>query len=77
VAIDSYEASGVMAQFGSTRFKYLIGRTGGSEELFDLESKEAGTVNLVDQPAARPILNHMHALHSQLLHQNDSNNRLN
>jgi len=40
-AIDSYEVSGVVAQIGATRFKYLVGRTDGREELFDLDSNEA------------------------------------
>jgi len=57
VAIDFYEASSVIAQSGSTRFKYLIGRADGREELFNLESKEAETVKLADQSAVRPILN--------------------
>ena len=66
-----------MAQFGSTRFKYLIGRTDGREELFDLDSNEAETVNLADHPAAQPILIQMRALHSQLLYRYDSNNKQN
>ena len=70
ISIASHEASGVVAQLGARRYKYLSRRESGLEELYDLGTVDAEQDNLVSQPAALPALIQMRALHQQILSQN-------
>jgi len=70
ISIASHEASGVIAQLGARRYKYLRRRESGLEELYDLGAPDAEKTNLASQPAAQPALVQMRALHQQILQQN-------
>jgi len=70
ISVASHEASGIVAQLGAGRFKYLRIRKSGLEELYDLDAENAEQNNLISRPTAQRILAQMRALHDQFLHQN-------
>ena len=72
ISVASFEVSGIVAQFGAERYKYLIGRRDGTEELYELGTPNAEEMNLARLPSAYPILEKMRALHLNILRQRGS-----
>jgi len=70
ISIASHEASGVVAQLGGKRYKYLQMRNSRHEELYELGAPDAEENNLASQQAAQPTLIQMRAFHQQILDQN-------
>jgi hypothetical protein len=75
--VASYEVSGVVAQLGARRYKYLHGRHDDHEELYDLSQAESESRNLAGNQAAHTIMETMRRLHQQLLLQNGTDSSLN
>lgn len=57
-----YDISGVVADIGGRRFKFLQKRKGGKKMLFDLDTQKAESVNLAAKPDMREILASMREL---------------
>ena len=57
-----YDVSGVVADIGGQRFKFLQKRKGGKEMLFDLDTQKAESINLAAKPDMRKILASMREL---------------
>lgn len=51
-----YDVSGVVAEIGGQRFKFLQKRKDGKEMLFDLDTQKAESINLVAKPYMRKIV---------------------
>lgn len=72
VSVASHEASGVVAILNGRKYKYLLYRKSGREELFDLDSPIGENANLINQPPAQQIMAQLRALHTRIIHQNAS-----
>lgn len=57
-----YDVSGVVADIGGQRFKFLRKRKNGKEMLFDLDRQNAESINLVAKPDMREIAAFMREL---------------
>lgn len=57
-----YDVSGVLADIGGQRFKFLQKRKNGKEMLFDLSTQKAESVNLVAKPDMQEIVASMREL---------------
>ncbi len=57
-----YNVSGVVADIGGQRFKFLQKRKGGKEMLFKLDTQKAESINRVAEPDLREILASMREL---------------
>ncbi len=70
VYIASHEISGVVADIGKQRFKYLQNRKDGKEMLFNLSCPKKEAVNLVTNPEMRDVAAYMRELNKSIRHVN-------